>query len=105
MDLRILTEVCLPKTTHILAFRVFAVYEENVPVGVAQEHAQRALLKEYKDKFNIDDNLYSLPDTIELKAGWILEENGMKFWPHVYLPHITLFSCDDINKKDLGNFR
>ena len=58
MELRILTEVGLPKTICIRGFTVFAAYVAYVPVDVAQEHVQRALLKEYKDKFN------TLPSTI-----------------------------------------
>ena len=57
----------------------------HVPVDVEQEHAERVLLSEYKDKLKIDNSLQSLPDPMELKTGWLGEENGMKFWPHVYL--------------------
>ena len=56
-----------------------------VPADVDQEHAEWVLLSEYKDKLKIDDSLQSLPDPMELKTGWLGEENGMKFWPHVYL--------------------
>ena len=38
---------------------------------------------------------------MELKTGWLGEENGMKFWQHVYLTDITRFYRDVINKKDL----
>ena len=37
---------------------------------------------------------------MELKPGWVGEENGMKFLPHVYLTDITRFYRDVINKKD-----
>ena len=52
-----------------MPFRAFEAYEEHVPVDVEQEHAERVLLKEYKDKLNIDDSLQSLPDPMELKTG------------------------------------
>ena len=38
---------------------------------------------------------------MEIKTGWVGEENGMKFRPHVYLTDITRFYRDVINKKDL----
>ena len=38
---------------------------------------------------------------MELKTGWLGEENGMKFWQHVYPTDITRFYRDVINKKDL----
>ena len=38
---------------------------------------------------------------IVCNPGWLGEENGMKFWPHVYLTDITHFYRDVINKKDL----
>ena len=38
---------------------------------------------------------------MELKTGWLGEENGMKFWQHVYPTGITRFYRDVINKKDL----
>ena len=62
-----------------MPFRAFEAYEEHVPVDVEQKHAERVLLKEYKDKLKIDDSLQSLPDPMELKTGWLGEENGMKF--------------------------
>ena len=57
----------------------------HVPVDVEQEHAERVLLSEYKDKLKIDNSLQSLPDPMELKTGWLGEETEMKFWSHVYL--------------------
>ena len=72
-----------------LPFRAFTGYEEHVPVDVEQEHAERVLLNQYKDKLKIHDSLQSLPDPMELKTGWLGVENGMKFWPHVYI-YLTL---------------
>ena len=62
-----------------LPFRAFATYEEHVPVDVKQEHDEKVLLKEYKDNFKINDSLQSLPEPVELKTGWVGEENRMKF--------------------------
>ena len=45
--------------------------------------------------------MQSFPDPMELKTGWVGEENGMKFWPHFYLTDITRFYKDVINKKHL----
>ena len=45
--------------------------------------------------------MHSLPDPMEIKTGWLGEENGMKSRPHVYLTDITRFYRDVINKKDL----
>ena len=84
-----------------MPFRAFVAYEEQVPVDVKQEDAKRVLLKEYKDKLKIDNSFQSLSDPMELKAGWFGEENGAKFWPHVYLTDITHFYRDVITKKDL----
>ena len=85
-----------------MPFKAFAAYEEHVPADLKQEHAERVLLNEYKYKLKIDDNLQSLPDPMELKTGCLGEENGMKFWPHVYLTDITRFYRDVINKEDLN---
>ena len=74
-----------------------------MPVDVEQEHAERFLLKEYKDKLKIDNSLQSLSDPMELETVWVGEENGMKFWLHVYLTDITRFYRDVINKEDLKN--
>ena len=84
-----------------MPFRAFAAYEKQVPVDVKQEDAERVLLKEYKDKLKIDNSVQSLSDPMELKAGWFGEENGTKFWPHVYLTDINHFYRDVITKKNL----
>ena len=82
-----------------MPFRAFPADEQHVPVDVEQEHVKRVLLKEYKDKLKIDDSLQYLPDLMELKTGWVGEENGMKIWPHVYLTDIKRLYRDVINKR------
>ena len=84
-----------------MPFRAFAAYEQHVPVDVEQEHAERVLLKEYKDKLKIDHSLQYLPDLMELKTGWVGEENGLKLWSHVYLSDIKRLYRDVFNKDSI----
>ena len=84
-----------------MPFRAFPAYEQHVPVDVEQEHVERVLLKEYKDKLKIDHCLQYLPDLMELKTGWVDEENALKLWSHAYLSDIKRLYRDVINKDSI----
>ena len=85
---------------HVLFFyRAFSAYEENVAVDTEQEHRERALLTEYKEKLKINDE--TLPDPVDLKSGWIGEESGMSFWPKLYFSDISRFYSETLAKKNL----
>ena len=75
-------------------YRAFNAYEENVAVDTEQEHRERALLTEYKEKLKINDE--TLPDPVDLKSGWIGEESGMSFWPKLYFSDISRFYSEII---------
>ena len=54
--------------------RAYGLYEEGIHVDPEREHVERTLFAEYKQKINIEDE--TIPDPIDLKVGWIGEENG-----------------------------
>ncbi|XP_047130217.2 uncharacterized protein LOC124810062 [Hydra vulgaris] len=86
-------------STEVLVARAFSCYEENVPVDHKQEHTQRVLLKEYKDKLIIDGE--AVPDPMDLSKLWIGEDKGMIYWPRLYFTDISRFYSDVIGKRNL----
>ena len=58
-----------------------------------------ALVAECKQKPNIEDE--TCPDPIDLKVGWIGEENGMEQWPRLYISDISRCYSSVLGKTDL----
>ena len=54
--------------------RAYGLYEEGIYVDTEREHVERTLFAEYKRKFNIESD--TIPNPIDLKVGWVGEENG-----------------------------
>ena len=54
--------------------RAYGLYEEGIYVDTEREHVERTLFAEYKRKFNIEND--TIPNPIDLKVGWVGEENG-----------------------------
>ena len=62
---------------------------------------ERTLFAEYKQKINIEDE--TIPDPIDLKVGWIGEENGMKQWSRLCFSDIGRYYSSALGKNDLIN--
>ena len=54
-----------------------------------KEHQERILLKEYKGKLSVENEV--LPDPIDLLVGWIGEKDGMALWPNYILQTLLGF--------------
>ena len=59
----------------------------------------KKLLDEYKEKLVVDCK--NLEDPLDIKNGWVGEENGIKLWPKLYLTDITRFYGDVLDKKSI----
>ena len=59
--------------------RAFATYETGEQIDSEREHIERELLDEYKEKLIV--NSKNLEDPLDIKNGWVGEENGIKLWP------------------------
>ena len=71
-------------------FRAFHCWEDGVTADSDQEHKERTLLEEYKNKLLIDDCV--VPDPLTLKTGWLKEdENGLVKWPSLYFHDIATY--------------
>ena len=81
--------------------RAYDLYEEGIHVNPEREHVERALFEEYKQKLNIEDE--TIPDPVDLKVGWIGEENGMEQWPRLYVSVISQYYSSILGKTDLIN--
>ena len=79
--------------------RAYSLYEEGIHVNQEREHVERTLFAEYKQKLNIEDK--TIPDPIELKVGWIKEENGMEQWTILYFYDIGRYYSSVLEKTDL----
>ena len=66
--------------------RAFATYETGEQIDSEREHIERELLDEYKEKLIV--NSKNLEDPLDIKNGWVGEENGIKLWPKLYLTDI-----------------
>ena len=62
---------------------------------------ERTLFSEYKQKVNIKDE--TIPDPIDLKVGWIGEENSMEQRPRLYFSDISRYYRSVLGKTDLIN--
>ena len=60
---------------------------------------ERTLFAEYKQKLNVEDK--TIPDPIDLKIGWIGEENGMEQWSRLYFSDISRYYGSALGKNDL----
>ena len=60
--------------------RTYSLYEEGIHVDPEREYVERALFAEYRQKLNIEEE--TIPDSIDLKVGWMGEEHGMDQWPN-----------------------
>jgi len=69
--------------------RAWYVHQQHIEVDRGEEHAMRANLAEYKNKMRIDE--YILPDPFTLEDGWLNEEDGMQYWPNVFVQDIQDF--------------
>ena len=58
-------------------------------------------MKKYEQKRNIEDE--TIPDPIDLKVGWIGEENGMEQWPRMYCSDISRYYSAFVGKTNLIN--
>ena len=54
---------------------------------------------ECKEKLVVDNK--NLEDPLDIKSGWVGEENVMKLWPKLYLTDITRFYGDALDKKSI----
>ena len=79
----------------------YGLYEEGFHVDPESEHVERILFAEYKQKLNIEDE--TIPDPIDLKVGWIGEENAMEQWPRLYFSDINRYYGSVLVKTDLIN--
>ena len=59
----------------------------------------KKLLDEYKEKLVVDCK--NLEDPLDIKNGWVGEENGIKLWPKLYLTDITRFYGNVLDKKSI----
>ena len=79
----------------------YGLYEEGIHIDPESEHVERILFAEYKQKLNIEDE--TIPDPIDLKVGWIGEENGMEQLPRLYFSDINRYYGSVLVKTDLIN--
>ena len=56
-------------------------------------------MDEYKEKLVADNK--NLQDPLDIKNGWVGEENGIKLWPQLHLTDITRFYGDVLDKKNI----
>ena len=74
-----------------------ATCETGEPIDSQREHIERKLLDEYKEKLVVDNK--NLQDPLDIKNGWVGEENGIKLWPQLYLTDITRFYGGCVGQK------
>ena len=79
--------------------RAFATFEIGEQIDSKREHIEQKLLDEYKEKLVADSK--NLEDPLDIKNGWIGEENGIKLWPKLCLTGITQFYGDVLEKKSI----
>ena len=75
------------------------ITEEGILVDPEREHVKWTLFAEYKQKLNIEDK--TIPDPIDLKVGWIGEENSMEQWPRLYFSDMSRYYSSVLRKTDL----
>ena len=56
-------------------------------------------MDEYKEKLVVDNK--NLEDPLDIKNGWVGEENVIKLWPKLYLTDIPRFYGDLSDKKSI----
>ena len=56
-------------------------------------------MDEYKERLVVDNK--NLQDPLDIKSGWVGEEDGIKLWPQLYSTDITRFYGDVLNKKNI----
>ena len=56
-------------------------------------------MDKYKGKLVVDNK--NLQDPLDIKNGWVGEENDIKLWPQLYLTDITRFYGDVLDKKNI----
>ena len=78
--------------------RVYGLYEEGIHIDPEREHVEWTLFAEYKQRLDIEDE--TIPDPIDLKVGWIGEENGMEQWPRFYFSDISRYYSSVLGKTD-----
>ena len=81
--------------------RAYGLYEEGIHVDPEREHVEWTLFAEYKQKLNIEDK--TIPDPIDLKVGWIGEENEMEQWSRLYFSDASQYYSSALRKTDLIN--
>ena len=54
---------------------------------------------ECKEKLVVGNK--NLEDPLDIKSGWVGEENVIKLWPKLYLTDITRFYGDALDKKSI----
>ena len=84
---------------YLFISRAFSAYEENIKIDSEQEHRERSLLAEYREKLYVDNEHF--PDPVDLKTGWIGEDKGMCQWPKLYFSDISQFYAKNLSRKNL----
>ena len=81
--------------------RAYWLCEEGIHVDPERKHVEWTLFTEHKQKRNIENE--TIPDSIDLKVGWIREENGMEQWARLYFSDISQYYSSVLGKIDLIN--
>ena len=90
-----------------LIARVFAASENDVqPIQSAPEVEQQ-LHTEYKEKLKMDGNI-EIPDPLKTEEGWMVEDDGLRYWPRLLYPDIfnyLMFYPSELGSKDLSDYK
>ena len=77
--------------------RAFATCETDEQIENEREHISWKSLDKYKEKLVVYNK--NLQDPLDIKNGWVGEENDIMLWPKLYLTDITWLYRNVLDKK------